>query len=169
MTEFNADKGLCIGDVIALRSGGTLSKYYKIIGRDRLFYLDTSLSSVAAGSTSAVTQISNLNPPMDLVYHINRIQIVQGNVKNVVYHPQTTTRFGTERANSSGVISDMNDQLGVDLWLFKDFPPALAITNDTTVAIAEVLRWIGWTYRITQIEPTTVSKCHEVTIGGICR
>ena len=104
-----------------------------------------------------------------MIYQVTRLEVEQGNIKILVRHPQSTSRFGTERAPDSGLITDHDDHIATDLWTFENFPPAIQFTNGTNVSITPVLRWIGWTYRILQIQKTDVGKCHEVTIGGICR
>lgn len=168
MTQLNLSKGFCVGDNLAVRSGNSITRYYTIIGRDALYGLQTALSAVSASSTSSLTQLTDFNPPQDLLYQVYRVEIVQGNVKINVYHPQSTTRFGTEVNTTAGIISDTNDHAPVDLFIFVNFAPAVQITNSTNVSVTPVLRLWGWTYRILQL-PSAPAVYTQITVGGICR
>ncbi|RLF35618.1 MAG: hypothetical protein DRM99_04320, partial [Thermoplasmata archaeon] len=70
-TELDLPKGFAIGDNIAIQQGDTI-KYYQITNRDTIFYHYT-FDSVSAGDNSGYVEISDLNPPTNMLYQIYKV------------------------------------------------------------------------------------------------
>jgi len=168
LTVPDRPEGLAIGDFVEVRIG-TIKKYYQIINRDTIFYVDKH-PSISAGSESGYTSIDALDPPSGQLYQFYAI-MVDGNVKVFLKQPAATNRWGTEKSPEGGMITDKispvtSGQL-VNLWCYEDFPPVVNIKNDTNVSIAPTLYWFGWRYEIVEVPKPAVYT--PIVIGGLSR
>ncbi len=167
-----AENGFRIGDNVAIMIGDT-PKFYKIIHRDSIFYVDDH-SALAAASTESFSEITNLDPPINQLYQFNRIALVRGNVKVYVKQPAATNRFGTNKSPEGGYLTDEYDEMKLNLFCIEDYPPNVQIVNDTLSSITPRLRWHGYRYQIEKIEVPSGAKSlpagevsTPVRIGGI--
>jgi hypothetical protein len=165
MSREKLSNGLRIGDNIKvlIPGGGGAAKYYKITNRDQLFYNDAH-SAITAGSYEDYAEITNLNPPSSeiiQVYKITKNANIQINLKQ----PATVNRFGTNRSPEGGPIP--TDEL-IDLWILKNYPPQVKLSNNTGVSITPTLKWHGWRYQVDELRaPPEVFTIVSVTgVGG---
>ena len=157
-----------VGDYLKVHFIGGEVKYYQITAIDNIFYRDAH-SSLSAGSTETYANITNLDPPSDQLYWINRISI-NANVSVFIKQPSATNRFGTNTSPEGGFLTDVSspvsDEEPVDIWIAEDYPPSVQIVNDTNVSITPVLWWIGKRFAVKELreEPP---EYYVIKIGGI--
>jgi len=161
---------LRVGDCLKVIFVGGESKFFRIEAIDDIIYRDEH-STIAAGGTEAYAEVSDLDPPTGQLYWIYKIE-TEHNVKIYVKQPAPVNRFGTNKAPEGGMITDrfaapVNGR-EISIWIAEDYPPNVQIKNDTNVAIAPVLWWIGRRFAVTELaeEPKVYYTVH---IGGIAR
>lgn len=167
MTQFEMEYGLSEGDNVAVRIGESI-KFFKIVNKDNILYLQSDIAAVAANTTATYAELTVLNPPDDQLYQIYRVELVLGNILIQIRQPASTSRLGVERSPDGGFITDKNHWIPLNIWIMEDFPPSYQLVNNTSVSITPVLRWIGWRYQVKPLakQPDTYKL---VNIGGIAR
>lgn len=161
-------KGLRVGDNVGIREvGGAITRYFKVINRDTIFLVDTH-AALATGSTEDYTEYTNLNPPIDQLFQIYKLELAEGNVDVYLKQPAATNRWGTNRSPTGGYLDDEHDTALVDIWMTEDYPPAVKLVNNTDVTVTPKLRWWGWKYLLESLpqKPTTFTP---INIGGLAR
>ncbi len=168
-TQWEPELGFAIGDNICIRIGGT-KMYYTITNRDNLFYLNEP-DAVAADSIDSYSEITELNPPHGQLYSVVKIWI-DGNIELFLKQPAATSRFGTQRSPSGGLLNDRISSVKGGLYTNLNFtidnPPSVQLVNRQPVSITPKIWYIGWRYSIQEL-PTKPAQFTEVTISGIAQ
>ncbi len=163
------ERGFAIGDNIAIKIGGT-KKYYTVVNRDNMLYLDEA-DAIAAESTASYSEVTNLNPPHGQLYQIFKIWI-DGNVELFLKQPAATNRWGTQRSPEGGLLNDrtsgVKGGLMTNLSFTIDNPPSIQLVNRQPVSITPKIWYIGWRYAIEEIR-TKPAAFTEITISGIAQ
>ena len=170
-------KGLRVGDNIAIREvGGDSIRYFKILNRDTIFLVD-SHSALAASGTEDYTEYTNLDPPIDQLYQIYKIELAEGNVDVFIKQPAVTNSWGTNRSPTGGFLDDEHDTAIVNIWITEDYPPATKLVNNTNVSVTAKIRWWGWKYLLKKLvlkkdgagEDIPPQTFTPINVGGIAR
>ena len=168
-TQWSPELGFALNDNIAIRIGGT-KKYYVITNRDTMFYLNEP-DAVAAETTSSYAEITELNPPHGQIYQIFKCYL-DGNIELSLKQPAATSRWGTQRSPTGGLLNDrtsgVKGGMYLNLWFTIDNPPSVQYVNRQPVAITPKLWYIGWRYAIEEL-PSKPANFTEVTITGLAQ
>ncbi len=165
--QYSPELGFGINDNIAIKIGAT-RKFYKVVNRDTLFYLNEP-DAVAANTTTSYAEVTQLNPPHSQLYQIYKIWL-DGNVELSLKQPASTDRWGSQRSPSGGLINDrvsgLKGGVYLNLWFTIDNPPSVQLVNRQPVEISPKIWYIGWRYAIEEVQGTPQNYT-EVTISGL--
>ena len=159
---------LRIGDNLSVIYVGGEKKHYKVTGIDEVFLKDVH-APLATATTESYTNITYLDPPTGQLIWIGGIEM-DGNVELQIKQPAATNRWGTNKSPTGGYLLDIQspitDARKIDLWIAKDYMPAVQLVNNTPVTINPILWWIGRRFSVIEQAkepvPTTLVK-----IGGL--
>ncbi len=168
-TQWSPELGFALNDNVCIRIGGT-KKYYTIVNRDNMYYLNEP-DAVAADTTSSYAEITELNPPHGQLYSIYKIWL-DGNIELYMKQPAATNIWGSQRSPTGGLLNDrtsgVKGGLYTDLWFTIDNPPSVQYVNRQPVSITPKIWYIGWRYAIEEL-PDKPSNFTEVTITGLAQ
>lgn len=165
-TQIDLPKGFSIGDNVAVKIGESL-KFYNIVNRDNVQFVDDESDAITAGATESYTERTKLDPPSDQMYQFYRIECLH-NVEVQLKQPASTNRLGLEKSPEGGFITDKNDYVPLNIFVLEDYPPNLQVVNGTRVTVTPKFRWHGWRYMIKPI-PTQPAQFTIVNAVGLSR